>query len=55
MTTASQPSAHSHIVAAARDYLMGLQNRITGAIEAKDGQTKFLVDKWEKGLSLIHI
>ena len=49
MTTASQPSAHSHIVAAARDYLMGLQNRITGAIEAKDGQAKFLVDKWEKG------
>ena len=32
-----------------RDYLIGLQSRITSAIEAKDGQAKFLVDKWEKG------
>ena len=40
---------HEHVVAAARDYLIGLQSRITSAIEAKDGQAKFLVDKWEKG------
>ena len=61
-------STHEHVVAAAREYLIGLQSRITDAIEAKDGQAKFLVDKWEKGpgeqlqgngitqiLSLIHI
>ena len=53
---------HDAVVAAARDYLIGLQSRITSAIEAKDGQAKFLVDRWEKGpgeqlqgLSLIHI
>ncbi len=40
---------HAHVVAAARDYLIRLQSRITSAIEAKDGQAKFLVDKWEKG------
>ena len=40
---------HEHVVAAARDYLIGLQSRITSAIEAKDGQAKFLVDKWDKG------
>jgi coproporphyrinogen III oxidase len=42
-------TTHEHVVAAARDYLIGLQSRITSAIEAKDGQAKFLVDKWEKG------
>ena len=42
---------HEHVVAAARDYLIGLQSRITSAIEAKDGQARFLVDAWEKGPS----
>ncbi len=49
MTTSSNDPSHAQVVAAARDYLIGLQSRITGAIEAKDGQAKFLVDAWEKG------
>ncbi|MBK6867429.1 MAG: oxygen-dependent coproporphyrinogen oxidase [Burkholderiales bacterium] len=31
-----------------RDYLVGLQARITDAVEALDGQAKFLVDPWTK-------
>jgi coproporphyrinogen III oxidase len=49
MTQTTQDPSHEDVVAAARDYLVGLQSRITSAIEAKDGQAKFLVDKWEKG------
>ena len=44
----SSDSTHSRVVTAARDYLIGLQSRITGAIAAKDGGS-FLVDAWEKG------
>lgn len=33
---------------AVRDYLVGLQARITGAIEALDGRAKFLADPWTK-------
>ncbi len=33
---------------AVRDYLVGLQARITGAIEALDGRAKFLADPWAK-------
>ena len=47
MTTSD--STHSRVVTAARDYLIGLQSRITSAIEAKDGQAQFLVDPWQKG------
>ena len=36
MTTSTHNSSHEHVVAAARDYLIGLQSRITSAIEAKD-------------------
>ena len=32
-----------------RDYLSGLQARITEAIEAADGQARFLRDDWRKG------
>ena len=39
---------HEQVVAAASKYLVGLQSRITDAIEAKDGQAKFLVDAWQK-------
>ena len=49
MTTPTNDFGHEHVVEAARNYLIGLQSRITSAIEAKDGQAKFLVDKWEKG------
>ena len=41
--TTSDSTTHTRVVTAARDYLMGLQSRITGAIAAKDGGT-FLVD-----------
>jgi len=51
MTQTHNESSHTHLVDAARDYLIGLQSRITSAIEAKDGQAKFLVDAWEKGPS----
>jgi len=34
---------HAHVVAAAREYLVGLQSCITNAIEVKDGQAKFLI------------
>ncbi len=33
---------------AVRDYLIGLQTRITGTIESLDGQAKFLADPWIK-------
>ena len=49
MNTSTQDQSHQHVVASARDYLMGLQSRITHAIEDKDGEAKFLVDHWEKG------
>jgi len=38
MTATTQDPSHEHVVGAARDYLIGLQSRITSAIEAKDGQ-----------------
>ena len=33
---------------AVRDYLVGLQARITDAVESLDGQAKFLTDPWTK-------
>ena len=33
---------------AVRTWLAGLQDRITGAIEALDGQARFLEDRWQK-------
>lgn len=42
-------NSHDRVVALAKDYLVGLQSRITQAIEDKDGQAQFLVDAWEKG------
>jgi coproporphyrinogen III oxidase len=36
-------------VTAVRDYLLGLQSRITDRIEAMDGRAKFLSDAWHKG------
>lgn len=42
-------NSHERVVALAKDYLVGLQSRITQAIEDKDGQAQFLVDAWEKG------
>ena len=35
-------------VAAARDYLLGLQQRIADALEAADGQGRFISDAWHK-------
>ena len=31
-----------------RDYLVGLQGRITDTVESLDGQAKFLRDEWRK-------
>ena len=35
-------------VSSVRDYLLGLQSRITSRIEALDGQARFLSDAWSK-------
>ena len=48
-TSPSTPSANSSSIAASvREYLIGLQTRITDTLAAKDGGS-FLVDAWHKG------
>jgi coproporphyrinogen III oxidase len=39
----------SKAVAEVRAWLLGLQQRICGAIEAEDGQGRFITDTWRKG------
>ena len=46
--TSSASAVSSNIAASVRDYLVGLQSRITDAIAEKDGGT-FLADAWHKG------
>ena len=43
----TMPSLDQPDVATVRDYLLGLQTRITAALTAVDGGA-FLVDAWEK-------
>ena len=35
-------------VAAVKDYLMNLQDRICSALEAADGQSRFVEDSWQR-------
>ena len=39
----------SEVVNRVRDYLLGLQQRIVDALEAEDGQGRFIADTWTKG------
>jgi coproporphyrinogen III oxidase len=38
----------SDVVGRVREYLLGLQQRIVSALEAEDGQGKFIRDEWKK-------
>ncbi len=38
----------SDVVSRVREYLLGLQQRIVNALEAEDGQGKFIRDEWKK-------
>lgn len=44
----------SHInISAVKDYLMGLQDRICAALEAEDGEARFMEDDWGRGRSRV--